>query len=441
MSDAENRFSALADTLFTRLSGAEVVLLSVDGESTDFARFNHARVRQAGHVQRERATLRLINGRRHASVTVDLAGTGDAERLQAALTEARDLVSGADEDPYLLYNTDPVSTRRVEHGHMPDPAEIVASVADDAAGLDLVGIHAAGPIWRGLATSLGQRNWHQVARFDAKVAAYLGGDRAVQTGLSGATWDRAAWRATLDAARVKLDALARPPRAINPGSYRVYLTPHALEELLGMMNWGGFSASAHRTGASPLRRLKAEEAAFHASISLMEDTAGGWAPAFTSDGFVRPDRVALVSEGRFAGELVSARTAGEFQLAANGAEADESARSLVMAGGDIPAADALARLGTGLFIGNLWYLNFSDRPAARVTGMTRFATFWVEGGEIVAPVPVMRFDESLLDVLGKNLVGLTAEVAELADNGTYGGRSLTGSRAPGLVAEAFAFTL
>jgi predicted Zn-dependent protease len=139
--------------------------------------------------------------------------------------------------------------------------------------------------------------------------------------------------------------------------------------------------------------------------------------------------------------VVSARTAGEFQLAANGAEADESARSLVMAGGDIPAADALARLGTGLFIGNLWYLNFSDRPAARVTGMTRFATFWVEGGEIVAPVPVMRFDESLLDVLGKNLVGLTAEVAELADNGTYGGRSLTGSRAPGLVAEAFAFTL
>jgi hypothetical protein len=155
MSDAETRFSALADTLFTHLSGAEVVLLSVDGESTDFARFNHARVRQAGHVQRERATLRLINGRRHASVTVDLAGTGDAERLQAALTEARDLVSGADEDPYLLYNTDPVSTRRVEHGHMPDPAEIVASVADDAAGLDLVGIHAAGPIWRGLATPRG----------------------------------------------------------------------------------------------------------------------------------------------------------------------------------------------------------------------------------------------------------------------------------------------
>ena len=41
-------------------------------------------------------------------------------------------------------------------------------------------------------------------------------------------------------------------------------------------------------------------------------------------------------------------------------------------------------LGTGLFVGNLWYTNFSDRAACRTTGMTRFATFWIDEGEIVA---------------------------------------------------------
>lgn len=40
----------------------------------------------------------------------------------------------------------------------------------------------------------------------------------------------------------------------------------------------------------------------------------------------------------------------------------------------------------------LWYLNFSDRPGGRITGMTRFASFWVEDGRIVAPLNVMRFD-------------------------------------------------
>ena len=80
-----------------------------------------------------------------------------------------------------------------------------------------------------------------------------------------------------------------------------------------------------------------------------------------------------------------------------------------MAGGELAAADALAALGTGLYVGNLWYLNYSDRPACRMTGMTRFATFWVEDGRIVAPVDVLRFDDTIYRMLGENLEALTRE--------------------------------
>jgi predicted Zn-dependent protease len=115
--------------------------------------------------------------------------------------------------------------------------------------------------------------------------------------------------------------------------------------------------------------------------------------------------------------------------------------SVSLTPGDLPADEALARLGTGLCIGDLWYLNFSDRPAGRVTGMTRFATFWAEDGRIVAPVLVMRFDDSLLDLFGARLVGFTSRAEELVDNGTYGGRSLVGCRAPGMLVEGMEFTL
>ena len=53
-------------------------------------------------------------------------------------------------------------------------------------------------------------------------------------------------------------------------------------------------------------------------------------------------------------------------------------------------------MGTGVYIGNLGYLNYSDRTAGRMTGMTRFATFWVEDGQVVAPLNVMRFDDTIL---------------------------------------------
>ena len=101
----------------------------------------------------------------------------------------------------------------------------------------------------------------------------------------------------------------------------------------------------------------------------------------------------------------------------------------------------LQALETGLYISNLWYLNFSDRPAGRITGMTRFATFWVEGGRIVAPVMPMRFDESIYRLLGDALVDLTRERELLPDSSTYGERQTSSVRLPGALVSALRFTL
>ena len=73
--------------------------------------------------------------------------------------------------------------------------------------------------------------------------------------------------------------------------------------------------------------------------------------------------------------------------------------------------------------------------------MTRFATFWVENGEIVAPLSVMRFDETLYRMLGENLVGLTAEREWVLDPGSYFERTTSSGRYPGALVEDFNFTL
>jgi predicted Zn-dependent protease len=103
--------------------------------------------------------------------------------------------------------------------------------------------------------------------------------------------------------------------------------------------------------------------------------------------------------------------------------------------------DALRRLEEGLYVSNLWYLNFSDRPAGRLTGMTRFATFWVEKGRIVAPVSPMRFDDSIYRILGENLVELTRQRELLLDPSTYGERSTSSARLPGALLKSLRFTL
>jgi predicted Zn-dependent protease len=174
-------------------------------------------------------------------------------------------------------------------------------------------------------------------------------------------------------------------------------------------------------------------------VIIEERIEGGLAPAFTAEGPRQALR--LVSQGRPGERLVSSRSAAEYGLIANGACSGEYPLSLRMHGGELDEQDVLQRLGSGLYIGNLWYGNFSDLPAARLTGMTRFATFWVEDGQIQAPVNTMRFDDSLFDVLGAQLEALTREPELLLPGGTYGARQ-TGSMAlPGALLSRFTLTL
>ena len=103
--------------------------------------------------------------------------------------------------------------------------------------------------------------------------------------------------------------------------------------------------------------------------------------------------------------------------------------------------DILKELGTGLYLSNLHYLNWSDLVSARVTGMTRYACFWVEDGEIVGPIKDLRWDESLYDALGSKLMALSSHAEIDAATGTYYQRSLGGSRTPGALVDGFTFTL
>ena len=73
--------------------------------------------------------------------------------------------------------------------------------------------------------------------------------------------------------------------------------------------------------------------------------------------------------------------------------------------------------------------------------MTRFASLWVENGRIVAPLNVMRFDETLYNILGENLIALTQDTEHIFDASTYERRSESSSRLPGALVEDFNLTL
>jgi predicted Zn-dependent protease len=438
----EAEFHAIAAALDRALRPGERYAATLDGEETDFVRLNRGKVRQPGRVSQCYLCVTLIDGRRHAEHRFTLCGdlAQDIAAATTALADLRGVLGDAHDDPHLLLPDTLQSSSMVRGGALPPATELIDRILAAAQGTDLVGLYAAGPVFRGFADSRGQRNWHSVTSFNFDWSLYHRADKAVKMAYAGLEWHDATLAAKMGEARERLALVAQPSRALPPGRYRAYLAPSATDELAGLLGWGAFSARAFATHQSPLGKLEGSDR-LDPRVSMREDFESGIAPAFQSDGFARPRSVSLIERGALAGSLVSPRTAREFDLATNGANAWEAPEALSMEGGELAADDVLDALGDGLLIGNLHYLNYSDRQACRVTGMTRFATFLVENGRIVAPVDVLRFDDSVYRLLGSQLESLTAEREMVLSTQSYGSRQLASTEVPGLLVREMAFTL
>lgn len=434
-------FNALADALMASLSGDEVLLCAFDGEDSDFVRLNKNKVRQAGHVTQRYLHLDLIRGQRHATCNSVLAGhlDHDLPPLRALLETLRAQIALLPDDPYLMYATEINNSTHGDAAASIDSGAALEDIIGAARGLDLVGLWASGAICSGFANSLGQRNWQQSTTFNFDWSCYHRTDKAVKSNYAGFAWDANVLKQKMHEARTQLEAVSRPAITLAPGHYRAYFAPAALEELLGMMAWGGFGLKAHRSARTPLIKMIKQDRRLHSAVTLAEDHARGLASNFTRGGFVTHAPVTLIANGKYTDCLVSPRSAKEYGVPLN--SGSEAPHALDMHGGTLPRAEVLAKLGTGLYINNLWYCNFSDHDNCRITGMTRFACFWVQDGVISAPVNVMRFDDSIYRILGTQLLDLTAEREFLFDTSTYQQRSTRSVQLPGALVDDFTLTL
>ena len=149
----------------------------------------------------------------------------------------------------------------------------------------------------------------------------------------------------------------------------------------------------------------------------------------------------MIENGELKNTLVSSRSAKEYGVESNNAESGEYMRSPKMAAGSLNHEDVVSEIGKGLYLSNIHYLNWSDNAGGRITGLTRYACFWVENGEIIAPIETMRFDDSFYNFFGERLLEVEDKSSVNPEVETYGGRSLGATTCPGILVDDFALTL
>lgn len=436
-------FKKVSEYLFNSLESNEILILNFDAEQTDFVRFNHAKIRQAGNVDQATLTLSLVYKRKslNSVIRLSLDYQKDSVLLLRTLYYLRREIPELPQDPYLMYERNLNSFDRETKNKSLDSFNITDSILQGCHSLDMVGILSTGAIMKGFSNSLGQFNWHESQSFNFDWSMYTDTGKAIKQNYSDQVWDQNIFSSLLEESKQKLQVIDNKEQTIQPGEYRVYLSPSALNEIVDMLSWGGFSYKANKIGSSPLHLMMKGEKKLNKIVSFTEDLTNGISPKFHSDGFIKPDTTELIINGEYKSSLISPRSALEYSVNHNAAEYYESPVSINLKEGAISNDNILATLKDGIYISNLWYLNFSDLNNGRITGLTRFGCFKVSNGEYQGPINTMRFDETVYNIFGDKLIGLTNNKQLLIDSSTYEERSTHSSTIPGAIVEDFKMTL
>jgi len=436
-------FKNLSSKILNNIHPHEDLMINFWGENSHFTRFNQSKVRQNGFVSDSTLSITLISNKKTCSVSFSLSNDNgkDLKKALAYLESLRNDIHKLPEDPFIVYPKSGNSSIQNNKGNLLPIKDVVDALSPSIKKVDLAGIWASGDLFVGYANSKGLMHWFSTESFSFDYSLITKTERMVKDTFAGTHFKLDDYNLSMNNSINQLKMLEKPSIKVNPGDYRTYIAPAGVSDLISMFSWNGLSEGSIRRGQSAFLKMKNDNYNLSPCFSLNEDFSTGLTPMFNDDGELAPKILPLINNGVLKNTLINSRTAQEYKINSNFAGSWEGLRAPVMATGILDESNISNQIEKGVLLNNLHYLNWSDNVGGRITGMTRYACFWVENGEIVAPIENMRFDDTIYNIFGENLESVTNKSQFIPDTGTYSGRSLGGANCPGILLNSFSLTL
>jgi PmbA protein len=424
----------------------------VRSEGWTTMRFANGHVHQP-HVEESRSvSLRVAKDQRLATATT--THTIPA-RLARVVREAVALASIAPIDARVgPFPADgharPVPYSRATAALVPEAVGRLAARALESAGADVGGQRVSGAVHAGsqsiaIANSSGRAVSGIRTASQASVLVERPAEEPPVSGWAeGSHWDAS----KLDTARLGSEARDRmprtPPKAAQPGRYRVLLGGAAVQELVGFLAHLGFSGHGEEEGWSCLKGKRGKRF-FPDELTLTDDGRSplGLPVAFDEEGTPKR-RLPLIDRGVVGPAVTDLVTAGHLGKPLTGhalppespyGEWGPVPTSLLLSANDGASDDELAKiLGSGLLVTRFHYVRIVHPARGVITGMTRDGTYRVRHGEVVEPVRNLRFTESVPETL-RHAEGWGRERGRYSDE-----RGVQSVTCPALVSSQFRFT-
>ncbi|GAB6148807.1 metallopeptidase TldD-related protein [Stetteria hydrogenophila] len=254
-----------------------------------------------------------------------------------------------------------------------------------------------------LATSAGADLGYEYTGFDGYARFIEGREASGQWSWTSTRYDIDAAREALERARELAVECSRLPRErLEPGEYRVLLSPMVAGNLAGEVAEAA-SAGAVLLGFSFLQAAKPGDEVASEAFTLLDRPRDTGLPAFRGfddEGVATRDK-AVIEKGVLRGFLHNTKTARLM-----GAESTGNAGwiipkpfNLEVAPGDLGEDELLEALGDGVYLTNNWYTRFHNHAEGTFSTVSRDAAFIVRRGEPVACTARVRIADSMPRIL------------------------------------------
>ena len=335
----------------------------------------------------------------------------DEDSLRRVVAASRALARSQPRNPDLLPMPGPQDYPKVERffpataGTSPEGrARAVARVVARAAknNQTAAGIFATGAVQSAVANTTGLFAVYPQTRAEFSItvleADSSGWAKANAPDVAAIDPDALAERASRKA------AASRAPREIPPGHYTVILEPAAVLDLVGSLFYD-FAGTAVLDQRSCWNERLGKQV-LGENITLWDDVCHPLQLGAPYDGEGLPrQKVLLVERGVPRNLVYSRATAKKVGASPTGHalplpnEWGEAPVNLVFEGGNTSVEEMVSSTDRGILVTRLWYIREVDPYEKILTGMTRDATFLVEGGRVVAGIRNFRFNQSILEML------------------------------------------
>jgi predicted Zn-dependent protease len=425
--------------------GTDVEVTVQSGRSS-LTRFANNSITQNVSEEGAEVSVRVQMGGRTARATTNRL---DEESLRRVVRQAEALAQVQEEDSELLpmltaaeqgsaVELDRYCEETAAMGAGERAEQVAAMVAiAQRDGLNSAGTYSCGAHFEALFNSKGVARWHR--------------ETLAQASVTMQAEDSSGWQKQNYTSARRLDAQALAeiaaqkavrsahPVELGPGKYTVILEPSAVVDLIGFLvaDFSGVALLEQRSCLNGRLGTKL----FGDNISIADDVghAGQTGPGWDGEGVAR-QKLTLVEDGvvrevalargaaarirrselaeklsgtrqqmplrplALAEKLSDARPTGHgFSLPNEGGETASNIVFQVAGGKQKTVEEMIAATERGLLVTRLWYIREVDAYEKILTGMTRDGTFLVENGRVGKGIRNLRFNQSVLQMLGQVL--------------------------------------